>query len=33
MSAQGKPVNGKLFFAIPQRELDLNSSFVQNPGY
>ncbi len=33
MSAQGKPVNGKLLFAIPQRELDLNSNFVQNPGY
>ncbi len=33
MSAQGKPVNGKLLFAIPQRELDLNSNFAQNPGY
>lgn len=33
MSAQGKPVNGKLLFAIPQREMDLNSNFVQNPGY
>lgn len=33
MSAQGKPINGKLNFAIPQRELDLNSNFVQNPGY
>lgn len=33
MSAQGKPVNGKLLFAIPQRELDLNSNFSQNPGY
>jgi starch-binding outer membrane protein, SusD/RagB family len=33
MDAQGKPVNGKLLFAIPQRELDLNSSFTQNPGY
>ena len=33
MQAQGKPVNGKLLFAIPQRELDLNSSFSQNPGY
>ncbi|MDH3652100.1 MAG: RagB/SusD family nutrient uptake outer membrane protein, partial [Saprospiraceae bacterium] len=33
MSAQNKPVNGKLLFAIPQRELDLNSSFTQNPGY
>lgn len=33
MSAQGKPTNGKLLFAIPQRELDLNSAFVQNPGY
>lgn len=33
MSAQGKPVNGKLLFAIPQRELDLNSNFTQNAGY
>ena len=33
MSAQGKPTNGKLLFAIPQRELDLNSNFTQNPGY
>lgn len=33
MAAQGKPVNGKLLFAIPQREIDLNSSFTQNPGY
>jgi hypothetical protein len=33
MSAQGKPVNGKLLFAIPQRELDLNTNFVQNSGY
>ncbi len=33
MAAQGKPVMGKLLFAIPQREMDLNSSFVQNPGY
>jgi hypothetical protein len=33
MSAQGKPVNGKLLFAIPQRELDLNAGFVQNSGY
>ena len=33
MAAQGKPTNGKLLFAIPQRELDLNSNFVQNPGY
>jgi len=33
MSAQGKPINGKLLFAIPQRELDLNSSFDQNSGY
>lgn len=33
MQASGKPVNGKLLFAIPQRELDLNSSFSQNPGY
>ncbi len=33
MSAQGKPINGKVLFAIPQRELDLNSNFSQNPGY
>ena len=33
MSAQGKPTNGKLLFAIPQRELDLNSNFSQNSGY
>lgn len=33
MSAQGKPTNGKLLFAIPQRELDLNSNFTQNLGY
>ncbi len=33
MSAQGKPTNGKLLFAIPQREMDLNSNFTQNPGY
>ena len=33
MSAHGKPINGKLLFAIPQRELDLNASFSQNPGY
>lgn len=33
MAAQGKPVNGKLLFAIPQRELDLNPNFNQNSGY
>jgi len=33
MAAQGKPVNGKLLFAIPQREMDLNSNFTQNSGY
>lgn len=33
MSAQGKPTNGKLLFAIPQREIDLNAGFKQNPGY
>jgi len=33
LAAQGKSVNGRLLFAIPQRELDLNSNFVQNPGY
>ncbi len=33
MSAQGKSINGKNLFAIPQRELDLNSNFSQNPGY
>lgn len=33
MAAQGKPTGGKLLFAIPQREMDLNSNFIQNPGY
>ena len=33
MAAQGKETFGKLLFAIPQRELDLNSNFNQNPGY
>ena len=33
LAAQGKSVNGRLLFAIPQRELDLNSNFIQNPGY
>jgi hypothetical protein len=33
MAAQGKPVNDKLLYAIPQRELDLNANFIQNPGY
>lgn len=33
LSAQGNPTNGRLLFAIPQRELDLNSNFTQNPGY
>lgn len=33
MAAQGKPVNSKILFAIPQREMDLNSSFIQNAGY
>ncbi len=33
MAAHGKPVNGKLLFAIPQREMDLNANFVQNSGY
>lgn len=33
MSAQGKSTNGRLLFAIPQRELDLNSNFSQNSGY
>ena len=33
MTAQGKTTNGKLLFAIPQRELDLNSNFSQNSGY
>lgn len=33
MSAQGKSPQGRLLFAIPQRELDLNSSFTQNPGF
>ena len=29
----GLGLQPNLLFAIPQRELDLNSSFVQNPGY
>jgi hypothetical protein len=33
ISATGKSINGRLLFAIPQRELDLNSNFTQNPGY
>ena len=33
MAAQGKPTDGKLLFAIPQREIDLNANFTQNPGY
>jgi hypothetical protein len=33
MAAQGKNINGKLLFAIPQRELDLNSNYSQNSGY
>ncbi len=33
MAAQGKNINGKLLFAIPQRELDLNSNYSQNNGY
>ena len=33
MSAQGKPINGRPLFAIPQRELDLNPNFSQNSGY
>ncbi len=33
MAAQGKPVNDKLLFAIPQREMDLNPNFKQNSGY
>ncbi|MBT8221102.1 MAG: RagB/SusD family nutrient uptake outer membrane protein [Bacteroidia bacterium] len=33
MSAQGKPINGRLLFAIPQSEIDLNSNLVQNSGY
>ncbi len=33
MSAQGKSINGKIYFAIPQRELDLNSNLSQNAGY
>ena len=33
MGAQGKSPQGRLLFAIPQRELDLNSSFTQNPGF
>jgi hypothetical protein len=33
MSQNNRNVNGRLLFAIPQRELDLNPNFVQNPGY
>ena len=33
MSAQGKPIGSRFLFAIPQREIDLNSNFVQNPGF
>jgi len=33
MTAQGKNINGKFLYAIPQRELDLNSNFSQNSGY
>lgn len=33
MAAQGKPINGRLLFAIPQREMDLNANFTQNSGY
>jgi hypothetical protein len=33
MAAQGKNINGKLLFAIPQREMDLNSNYSQNSGY
>jgi hypothetical protein len=33
MSANGRDIKGRLLYAIPQRELDLNSSWTQNPGY
>ncbi|MDB2702675.1 RagB/SusD family nutrient uptake outer membrane protein [Flavobacteriaceae bacterium] len=33
MAAQGKNIKGRLLYAIPQRELDLNSNFSQNSGY
>ena len=33
MTAQGKNINGKFLYAIPQREIDLNSNFSQNSGY
>lgn len=33
MTAQGKNINGKFLYAIPQREIDLNSNFLQNSGY
>lgn len=33
MTAQGKNINGKFLYAIPQREIDLNSNFFQNSGY
>lgn len=33
MAALGIPINGRLLNAIPQREMDLNPNFQQNPGY
>ena len=33
MSAIGKPTRGKLLYPIPQREMNLNSNFIQNPGH
>ncbi len=33
MSSIGVDIKGRLNLAIPQREMDINSSFTQNPGY
>ncbi len=33
MTAIGKPTRGKLLYPIPQREMNLNSNFTQNPGH
>ena len=33
MTAQGKTTRGRLLYAIPLVELELNSNFSQNPGY
>ena len=33
MSSNGIDIRGRLNIAIPQREMDINPDFVQNPGY